>query len=77
MSIEFKFHQNEKKSAIVNLPLLSPPDNAEVERVWSSVKNIINDRSTSMGRQCLENRLFVKNSKVNLNDFNSEEAIEL
>ena len=76
MSIEFEFHQNEKKSAIVNPPLLSPPDNAEVERVWSSIKNIINDRSTAMGRQCLENR-FIKKLKVNLNDFNSEEAIEL
>ena len=73
ISIEFEFYQNEKKSAIANLSLLSPPDNAEVDRIWSSVKNTINDRSTSMGRQCLENRLFIKNSKVNLNYFNSEE----
>ena len=44
------------------------PSNAKIERVWSSVKNIINDISTSMGRQCSENRLFVKKSTVNLND---------
>ena len=44
-------------------PIHFPAENAEVERVWSSVKNIINDRSTSMSRQCLESRLFVKNSK--------------
>jgi hypothetical protein len=64
------------KDLIQGLLTISP-SNAAVERIWSNVKNIINDRSTSMKKEIIENRLIIKNAKVSLEEFNPDSVIEL
>lgn len=63
--------------SIVTIILTIPPSNAEVERVWSSVKNIIDDKSTSMGHEMLESRIQIKRSNVSIEDFDPAPVVNV
>lgn len=63
--------------SIVLIILTIPPSNAEVERVWSSVKNIIDDRSTSMGHEMLESRIQIKRSNISIEDSDPTPVVNL
>ena len=62
---------------ILEIILTIPASNAEVERIWSSVNNTLDDKSLSMGQETLEYCLQVKKSNASLGHFDPTDAINL
>lgn len=62
---------------ILEILLTISSSTAQVERVWSSAGNIINDKNMSMDKETLENRLIIKQANIQLEHFNAEVPVEL
>ena len=64
-------------SNILEIILTIPPSNAEVERVWSKMNQILDDRSLSIDSDTLQHRLQIKQTNINLEIFDPSSAIDL
>ena len=71
------FKNMELMSNIIQIILTIPPSNAEVERVWSKMNQILDDRSLSMDSETLQHRLQIKQVNMNLENFDPSSAIDL
>lgn len=64
-------------SEVVEIILTIFASNAEVERIWSSITHILDDKSLSIGQETLEYCLQIKKSKVSLDNFDPTDAVNL
>ena len=48
-----------------------------MERVWSKMNQVLNDRSLSMDSETLPHRLQIKQANINLENFDPFSAIDL